>query len=141
MRANAFCLLLGSLFLSGNCESPDPVSSEYYLLSPLLIAGIQRPSAPSNLTVAYDLPSESIYLQWQASVDPDTGAIWNDYRIYLFLSTPPANIYQDRYRLASTSRTYYSLPSDPFNGTVYFAITAHERGSESHPSNFAELSL
>ncbi len=134
---------IGLLCLSiiSHCESPNPVSAEYYLLSPLLIAGVQRPSAPSNLSAVYDVPSESIYLQWEASVDPDTGVIWNDYRIYFFLSSPPANIYQDRYRLATTSRTYYSIASDPFNGTVYFAVTAHERGSESLPSNFAQLSL
>lgn len=113
----------------------------YYLLSPALIAGLNRPSAPGNLTVDYDLASRSILLQWQASVDPDTGIIWNDYRVYFFLSSPPANIYQDRYRLATTSRTYYSVSSDPFNGTVYFAVTAYESGSESLPSNFAELSL
>lgn len=133
-------VLAATLFLTG-CQGTDPVGEEYYLLSPILIAGINRPSAPSNLSATYDLASQSIFLQWQPSVDPDTGAVWNDYRLYYFLRPPPANIYQDRYRLASTSRTYYSIDSDPFNGTIYFAVTAYERGSESLPSNFAEISL
>ncbi|MCB1138132.1 MAG: fibronectin type III domain-containing protein [Leptospiraceae bacterium] len=124
-----------------SCQGTDPVGEEYYLLSPILIAGINRPSAPTNLSASYDLASRSIFLQWQPSVDPDTGAVWNDYRIYYFLGAPPANIYLDRYRLASSNRTYYSIDSDPFNGTIYFAVTAYERGSESLPSNFAEISL
>lgn len=133
--------ILALLILLAGCEKAAPVSSEYYLISPLLIAGAERPPAPTNLTANYDPGSRSILLEWQAAVQPDTGIPWNDFIVYFFLSSPPSDIYQDRFRLANTSRTYYSIDSDPFNGTIYFAVTTQFNGSESVPSNFAELSL
>ena len=129
------------LIFAIGCDSPNPVNGSYYLIAPYLIAGFNRPTAPGQLQASYDIGTRTILLQWQASTDPDTGFIWNDYRIYYFLTTPPADIYHDRYRLGSTNRTYYSIDSDPFNGTIYFAVTAYDSGSESLPSNIAELSL
>ncbi len=131
----------GVALVCSNCGNIDETPPYYFVLAPYLIQGGQRPTTPQNLTVTYSVASEELVLRWDTAVDPDAGIPVGLYRIYLGLDGPPTRFYRSGDLLDETELNFYSVSSEPFTGTLFFAVTAYDGAAESLPSDIVSFSL
>ena len=129
-----------ALFLTG-CPDVREVPPYYFLMAPVLREGGDRPTTPQNLRVEYQVHLRQVYLQWEESIDPDFNIPVGVYRVYVYPQGPPQEYYRIQDLLAETNFPFYALSSNPFTGTLYFAVTAFDGGVESLPSNTAQLNV
>lgn len=115
------------------CAKGD-TSPLLYLLSPLLVAGGQRPSAPTDLAAEYNLVLDALHLTWGPSVDPDTGRETSAYRLYLYQSYPPAAFYRPEDRFSEPVVREDVLQTHRYTGLLTFVVTGYDGMAESLPS-------
>lgn len=131
----------GLLLACCHCGSIDETPPYHFVLAPYLVQGGQRPTTPQNLTVSYAATTEDLLLQWDPAVDPDLGIPVGLYRIYLGLDGPPTRFFRSGDLFDETELNFYALDSEPFTGTLFFAVTAYDGAAESLPSESVSFSF
>lgn len=106
-----------------------------YILNPLLVAGGQRPSAPTGLAADYNLALDLLHLTWGPSIDPDTNRETPAYRLYLYQNYPPPAFYRSEDRLGEPVVKEDYLQTDRYTGLLTFVVTGYDGMAESLPSD------
>ncbi len=136
-------LLLLLLFVTGGgagCTKPHRVETALFLVQPWLRGGGERPTTPTNLNWSYSYLLSLLTLEWQPSVDKETGSALL-YRIYLYENGPPQEYFRPQDILTETAEPILRLGAEPFSHTLYFVVTSWDGLAESLPSPLLKVDL
>lgn len=129
-------ILIGIFALLASCQKADTMAPETFLI--MGMAGFpERPERPENSSLLYD-PLTGIEITWDPALLPASGLPAPFYRLYYYYEFPQT-FYQQRNLLTETTRTEHRLFLEPFDGNLFFVVTASNGRSESLPGDILAL--
>lgn len=131
MKVSHF-LLATLVFALLSCR--QGTTGELEFLNPLLVKGLQRPTAPDGLTSTYDPVLQYLCVRWNPSIDPDTEKEVPVYRLYLYFVYPPTEFFRPEDLLEEVVGREYCLETDTYTGMLTFVVTGYDGLAESVPS-------
>lgn len=142
MRALIPILVL-SLLAVTNCRKEKKTEPWLYLLIPLLAGAGERPTTPDRIRWSYYPITDTLVLEWDPTVDPDTDIEGPVYRIYVYEAEPPLkeDYYNETNLMGETTENEIPLFVEMREEPLYFIITSYDGASESQIDDYITVLL